>query len=425
MAIMRNASILFACTMAGNVANYCFQFAMGRALSMEEFGAMNALLSVVTSITLPTSAVMMVIAKYASTYKVAQAKAEIGSLYRLSLKNVGLFALATSATYLFLSRMIMDYLKIDGLLPVMILAIGIFGSFIMTVNLGMLQGLQRFYYLGAGIGLGGVLRLVLGIAFLVAGLKLNGALLATVLPTLFLFFITAAPLSSYLTVGGRGAVHENIMGYSVPVLIASLAFAFLTNIDLIMVKHYMEARQAGLYASASVLGKTMLYLPSSFALAVFPMVREADLLNGDSFKILDRALIATSLMCAAGIAMFALIPEVIVSILFGERFSEASGYLKYYGTAMAMMSVLSILISFNLARGRTSFVYSLIVGCVLTAGAITAFHSSIKEVVISIAAVFSALTAYNLLLAYRGRSGLYRQDIGGQAAVFSADKDEA
>ncbi|HXI10621.1 MAG TPA: hypothetical protein VNK06_07445, partial [Thermodesulfobacteriota bacterium] len=70
MAIVRNASILFVCTMAGNIANYCFQFIMGRHLSIEDFGTMNALLSVSTSITLPTGAVMIVIAKYASTYKV-------------------------------------------------------------------------------------------------------------------------------------------------------------------------------------------------------------------------------------------------------------------------------------------------------------------------------------------------------------------
>jgi O-antigen/teichoic acid export membrane protein len=88
MAIVRNASILFVCTMAGNMANYCFQFIMGRRLSIEDFGTMNALLSVSTSITLPTGAIMIVIAKYASTYRVMADPAGISSLYAMALKKV-------------------------------------------------------------------------------------------------------------------------------------------------------------------------------------------------------------------------------------------------------------------------------------------------------------------------------------------------
>lgn len=424
MAIVRNATILFACSMAGNAANYCFQFVMGRNLPLEDYGAMNALLSVATSITLPTSAVMMVIAKYASTYTVKNANAELGSLYTMSLKKVALAALLITAVFLLLSGVIGEYLKINSLTSVIVLSIGIFGSFIMTVNLGMLQGMQRYYYLGAGIGLGGVLRFILGVAFMILGFQLNGALLATVLPTLLIFAVTLYPLSGYMGKGARIA-HDNLLKYSVPVLLSSLAYAFLTNIDLIMVKHFLEAREAGLYASVAVLGKTLMYLPSSFALAVFPMVAEADLVNGDSFKILDRAILATFVLCAAGVAAFALYPEFIVSLLFGTRFAAAAPYLKYYGAAMSMMSVLSILISFNLARGKTSFVYSLAFGCLATAAAIELFHAEILEIVVSITAVFSALTLYNLVCAYRERHAYYKlkETEDFKAAVFSADRD--
>lgn len=409
MAIVRNASILFICTMAGNIANYCFQFMMGRSLSMEDFGTMNALLSVSTSITLPTGAIMIVIAKYASTYRVTADSAGISSLYALALKKVAVAAAFVTGSFLALSGLLGSYMRVNDLSTVLILAIGIFGSFMLTVNLGMLQGMQRFYCLGAGIGLGGVLRLALGAVLLAAGLKLNGALLATVFPATLIFTLTVPLLASHLERDCKGFRHDRVLKYSIPVLIASSAFAFLSNIDLIMAKHYLTARDAGLYASAAILGKTMLYLPSSFALAVFPMVSEADMLNGDSFRILDRALLCTIGICAAGALSFTVFPEFIMGVLFGARFAEASAYLKYYGAAMASLAVLSILISFNLARGKTGFIYSLVAGSALTVTGIMLYHAGIYEVMVSIAVVFTAIAAVNLWLVYRERRFFYRE----------------
>lgn len=409
MAIVRNASILFVCTMAGNIANYCFQFIMGRRLSIEDFGTMNALLSVSTSITLPTGAIMIVIAKYASTYRVMNDPAGISSLYAMALKKVTVAAALVTGAFIVVSGLLGSYMRVEDISTVLILAIGIFGSFMLTVNLGMLQGMQRFYYLGAGIGLGGVLRLALGASLLVLGYKLNGALLATVLPAALIFVLTVPALSSHLTGGVKSFRHDSLLNYSIPVLIASSAFAFLSNVDLIMVKHYLAPREAGLYASVAVLGKTMLYLPSSFALAVFPMVSEADMLDGDSFKILDKALLCTAAICAAGLAAFTLYPDLIMTILFGSRFAGASGFLKYYGAAMASLAVLSIVISFNLARGKTGFIYSLACGCALTAASISVFHAGIQEVMVAIALVFTALSAFNLWLVYMERRVFYRK----------------
>lgn len=427
MTIVRNASILFIATMAGNVANYSFQFIMGRSLSVEDYGAMNALLSVSTTITLPASAIMMVMAKYASVYSATGRDGGLSSLYRGSLTRVALLAVAVTGLFLLLAPVIRGYLRIADLVPVLLLSVGILGSFLMTVNLGIIQGVQRFYWLGAGIGLGGVLRLAIGVIFVYIGAGLDGAILATVMPALFIFLITLLPLYSLLGGMDGGFTHDNILKYSVPVFVASSAIAFLSNVDLVMAKHYLDPIDAGLYASVAVLGKTMLYIPSSFALALFPMVSSSDLANGDSFRILDKALVCTALMGVAGLAVFALFPDVLISLLFGQRFAGAEVYLKYYAFAMTLMSLLSILISFNLARGRTQFVYSLGAGCIMTVAAIWFFHANILEVVLSLTAVFFVVTVYNLAQSYRERHAFYRAFVDepykAGAAAFDADRD--
>lgn len=427
MTIVRNASILFIATMAGNVANYSFQFIMGRSLSVEDYGAMNALLSVSTTITLPASAIMMVMAKYASVYAATGRDGGLSSLYRGSLTRVSMLAVAVTGLFLILAPAIRDYLHISDLIPVILLSVGILGSFLMTVNLGIMQGVQRFYWLGAGIGLGGVLRLAAGVLLVYLGAGLDGAILATVLPAIFIFLITLVPLYNHLGGTDRGFSHDNILRYSVPVFISSGAIAFFSNVDLVMAKHYLDPVDAGLYASVAVLGKTMLYIPSSFALALFPMVSSADLANGDSFRILDKALICTALIGIAGLAVFALFPDLVIGLLFGQRFVGAESYLKYYAFAMTLMSVLSILISFNLARGSTQFVYSLAAGCVMTVAAIWLFHANILEVVLSLTAVFFMVTVYNLIQSYRERHAFYLaygdEQYKAPTAAFDADRD--
>ncbi len=408
MEIVKNGSILFVCTMAGNLANYSFQFLMGRTLSIEDFGAMNALLSVMMSLTLPTGAIMFVIAKYASTYVARGEKEKIGSLYRKALGGTSMLAFAITLVFVISSGLLGGYLRIDDRVSVLILAAGIFGAFVLTVNLGLLQGMQRFYYLGAGLGLGGVLRLALGAAFVLIGFGLRGALAASALPALILFVVTMLPVYRYLGNGGGKEEHENILGYSVPVFLSTAVFAFLSNIDLVMVRHFFDPVDAGLYSSVVILGRTLLYLPSAFALAMFPMVSEQDALNGDYFRILDRALLCTLALCAAGLLVFALLPGPIIKTLFGARFAGASAYLMYYGLAMTFMALVSILMSFNLARHRTAFIYSMAAGAVMLVILINVFHSSINEVIGVMVSVFMFIALFNLLQVYRERQVFYR-----------------
>lgn len=423
MALIRNASILFVCTMIGNVSNYCFQFVMGRNLSVEDYGTMNALLSLLSGITLPASAVMLVIARYSAVYSAEGEVSGLCALYRGSLRNVLITALLASGVFIASSPWIEGYMKIGSVSTVLMLAIGIFGAFALTVNLGMLQGMQKFLMLGSGIGLGGVLRLFLGIAFLLFGLRLNGAVLASALPAVLVFALTIAPLSGFLKRTAGSFRFEGMFSYSVPVIVSSVAFAFLSNVDLIMVKHYMSPYDAGLYASAAVLGKTLLYLPSSFALAVFPMVSEAEMRNGDPDGIFDKALASTALICAAGVILFAVMPEALLSFLFGQRFLPAAGLLKYYGAAMSAMAILSVTISYNLARRRTGFIYPLIAGCALMPVSIAVFHTGLFEVMFLVTLVLTATASLSVLQVYRNRHGMKRVSGLTRCASVEADMD--
>lgn len=404
MTLIRSGAIIFLASMIGNISNYLFQFYMGRRLSLEDYGALNAVFSIMVIVSIPTVTIMLVVAKYVSTFRAKGENGRIASLYRNSLVKMLLLGMVFFTPFLLFNSQITRYLKLDNGWPVIVIGIGLFFSFIVTSNLGMLQGLQKFYYFGAGIGLLGFFKLFFGVVFVIFGFGLNGAVASVPVSFICVIVLTAIPLLPYIK--EKESVERQtreILSYSIPVLAASIAFAILTNIDLILVKHIFPPETAGLYSSLSVLGKTILYLPSAFVLALFPIVSESHSLNQDTYRILGKGLVYTAFISIAGVLVFTFFPELILKIMFGNKFLTIAPLLKYYGLAMMFMALINILMNFNLARNRTGFLYSLGGGCLLLVLSIHLFHGSLLSVIMAVITLGFLLTGANFWMAYRDR----------------------
>lgn len=410
MSLLKNGTVLFLASMAGNFCNYLFQFFMSRNLELTDYGALNAALSITSILGIPTGTVMLVVARYASTFNATGEGARVARLYRSSLLFTLVAGLILFSALAFASGPLAGYLQLESGVPIIIAGAGLVLSFTMTVNMGMLQGLQRFWHFGAGIWVGAASKLAMGVVFVFLGFGLNGAVAATALPGLFVIAMTFLPLAAILRQrpGGK-RVTLDIASYSVPVLISSLAFTAMLNIDMLTVKHWASPEEAGLYSAAAVLGKTILYLPAAFVLALFPMLTDSHARNRDMHGVLGRGLLVTFAVSLAGVLVLVLFPELSITVLFGARFSEAAPLLKYYGLAMMSMAVVSVLISYNLARGKTAFIYSLLAGAAAHAFLLNLFQGSLITTAVILAAVNIAVAAYNLisvLRELRAESGL-------------------
>ncbi|MBW7957641.1 MAG: oligosaccharide flippase family protein [Deltaproteobacteria bacterium] len=404
MSLLKNGSVLFLTSMAGNFCNYLFQFFMSRNLELTDYGALNAALSITSILGIPAGTVMVVVARYASTFNAMGEGARVSRLYRNSL----LFTLGAGiVVFLLLSAAsgpLAAYLQLQNGIPIIIAGFGLVVSFTMTVNMGMLQGLQKFWHFGAGIWAGAASKLAMGVAFVFLGFGLNGAVAAAAFPGLFVIAMTFLPLASVLRQRPGGErVTLDIASYSVPVLISSLAFTAMLNIDLLTVKHWASPEDAGLYSAAAVLGKTILYLPAAFVMALFPMLTDSHARKRDMRSVLDRGLLVTFAVSMAGVLVLAVIPEFSITLLFGAKFAGAAPLLKYYGIAMMSLAMVSVLVSYNLARGKSSFIYSLLAGGAAHALLLNVFKGSLVVTVIILAAVNMLVAAYNLIMVLRER----------------------
>ena len=402
--LLKGSLTLFVGNLVGSGCNYLFQFFMSRHLSVADFGAMNSLLSLLMVTGVPAMSILLVSAKYVSNFKAA---AEVGKIRLFQRKVLRKLASCGSGLLLLMllsSPWVAAYLKIDSYTPVIIVFMLIFFSFLIPVNLGIVQGLQRFLTLGFLGGFSGFSRLLFGILLIVLGFSLNGAMTAILLSSLTLFlmpfyFLRDIPASDP-GVDDLGIGVKRIIGYSTPVVLSSLGIMALTNMDLILVKHYFPAEQAGVYASVAVLGRTVFYFPGVIVMAMFPIVSESYALSKNPSHLLKKALGVTILLAGLGLIVLFIVPDLMLSFLFGKTFSQGAPLLRMFSIAMFFVALTNILANFHLAVERRWFLSYLLLGCTIEVILIAFFHQrliSVLVILVMIAFSVCALLMYETL----------------------------
>ena len=223
--------------------------------------------------------------------------------------------------------------------------------------------------------------------------RLNGALLATLFSAAVVWGISLVPLREFIR-GGRDGHEANLsLGAWAPVIGALFCFAFLTNVDLILVKHYFRAERAGMYAAASVLGKALLFFPTSVALVLFPLVPRSS--ERISRHTVGRALILAGGGLGLGAALLLLFPEFLLRAIFGPMYSDAADVLRWFGIAVPPYGLTYVVVHYHLARWRYKFLYPMALACASEVALIGTFHGDILQVVRAFAGV-----GYGLLLAF-------------------------
>lgn len=421
--LARAGAFLFAATLVGNVCNYLFQFTMSRALPAGDFGALNAVLAVATILLTPASVVMMAVSRSVAERKARGEAETVGPFTVGVLRWALLFAAAAAAMMAVASPWIAGYLVLSDPWPVLLAGLIVGVGLIVPVNLGVFQGLQSFAAFGILLGLSGVLRLAAGIVLVSIGAGLLGALGASVVSSALILAGSLALLASRLRNSGAARTKAPPLPAGrlrsvVPVAAGMLLFSILTNLDMILVKHFFGPEEAGRYAGAAILGRALLYLPTAIAMALYPMVAEAETLQGDSRVILRRGLRLTAFLTAAALVPYVLFPDLLLRILLGPAFVSAAPLVRLFGLAMAPFTLVFVLLNFQLARRRAAFLVPFVLACLVEFGLITLFfHQRMEHVLMVVAGVGAVLLSWALVGTAAGDRPEFSERLGADEGV--------
>lgn len=376
-----HGSIMAAFVLVGGLFNYLYQLAMGRMLAPAEYGTLISLLSLFLIISVFSQTIQTSITKFTSRFRVDNRLGRINYLWKYSLRRTFLLGVILFLALFLLSPLISGFLNIDNSWYWIIFASSFILSFALAASWGILQGLQRFSPLGISTALVSLLRLGLGIILVYLGLGLYGGLLCLPLAILVAMVLSLSFLKDLAKVGNETVKVDGLFSYAGPALLALTAFAVLTNIDVVLVKHFLSPENAGNYSAISVLGKIVLVAPMGVAVAMFPKTSELFESGGSHRPVMMKAMLLTVVIGGGVLIVYWLFPDFIIDRLFAGKYPLATPYLSKYGLAMAFWAISFLLLNYSLSLNRTKVAYPLLGAMVLQLGLISLFHSSIAQVV--------------------------------------------
>jgi len=402
-ALFRGGSVMTIAGVLGGIFGYVYQILMGRMLSPGEYALLSALMALLMFNGSPLSALTMAVARHVSSLQAKDEKRELWKFFLRSNKIVLVLLLMLSPFFYIFSDLLGNYLKTQSMLPVYLFGLIIPTGALLAVVIGFLQGLKCFVFIGIVGVIGVMLKIVFSGTFVFLEYSVSGAVLGIFLSSLIVliccFWLTALKIYSRNSdVEEKFSVSFSIKSFY-PVLLASIAFTAMTQLDMVIVNNLFDPETAGNYAAASVLGKAILYLPGGLVFALFPLVAENLARKESSANLLFQAVFATSCFCGFAAIFYFFFSGWLIHILYGERYSGAAELLRWYGLAIFPMALVMVAEHFLIAQGRVLFTWLFFAMAPLQILAILTWHQEVWMLlfIIGSSGALMALIGYSLI----------------------------
>lgn len=384
---LQQSAVLMAAGLSGNVLQYVFHFISSRMLGPAEYGIFAALLAFSTMLLVPAGIAQTVLTQYVSGFFARGETHKISALFSDGLVKLSIAGGVGFALVVLASPVIAGFLNIASTGPVVAMASLVFFAGPFTAIVGSLQGLQRFYLVAAQLLFGPGFRLVAGVVLMAVGWGASGALGATTVSNLIVVAFGLVYVRNLWSSarGGHGLTMSAVSQYGGIVLIGTLAFTVLTNIDLVIVKHYFAPLEAGYYSAASVLGKIILFVPGTISTLMFPKTSYRFALGQSASDLARLCLAAAALLSAAFAAALMLFPDLAVGVLFGSGYENSIPLVGLYGITMGLYALVQLLLAYYISQEEARFTWLLVAVAALLTGFLTVVHGDLVQVIAALA----------------------------------------
>jgi O-antigen/teichoic acid export membrane protein len=264
-------------------------------------------------------------------------------------------------------------------------------SFLQSVLTGLMRGLQKFKEYSILMLIGPIGKLILGVGLVILGFGVTGAISGLVFSGLVVSFASFFFLRKLLEYSPIKVEKTQIIKYSFPVLLSGVCLILMTNIDVILVKYFFSSYDTGIYVAASTLVKVILFTSGALVTVMFPKVSDMHEKRMNGQKILRNTIVYTLLFSMFVIVSFWMAPQYITTTVFGKAFEATSEILLPFAVAIMLISLVTIIVNYDLAIKRTIFTYPLLIATAGEIFLIYFFHASLMEIITILIAVNTLL----------------------------------
>lgn len=378
--LFKNSVIVLIGAMAANVLSYAYHLVMGRVLGPSGYGELSALLSLLYIFTVPLLVAQTVLVKFVSGFK---AHGDVGQAKSLFLKTTKLFVVASIIGFpivLIFGPWITSFLHLSSPILFVLLYVLLVVSLLSVATGSMISGYQKFVWVSVMGALAILMKLLASIPLV--GWGVPGMMLAAVIASVLVYGLYFIPIRFLLSVKAKPTrlSRRDAFGFAVPTLLIQLGITSLYSTDIILVRHFFNAHDAGLYAALAILGKIIFYASSAVAMVLFPVLSER-FAKGDSTKKLVFGSVGAVSMVSLGLTLvYFLFPDQIVRLLFGNAYAGAGALLGMFGIFIALFSIGNIVSLACLAVGKTGVWVVPFLCAILQIVGIVLFHTSVGSI---------------------------------------------
>ena len=373
-----------------NLATYAYTMVAARALGPQPYGAFAAVMNLLLVVSVASLALQATAAR-----RIAAEPAHVAQIERAILRVTYRTSLGLGVVLVALAPVIDTALRLGSLATAALVGVAAVPITIMGGQAGILQGERRWRPLAVVYVAAGVPRLVIGTALIAWRpdelLAVLGVALGALAPVIVGVVTLRGPRPDADVAAHHGAM--SMLVESLRNSQALLAFFALSNVDLLVARNVLSARDAGLYAAGLILTKAVLFLPQFVVVTAFPSMTAVHE---------RRRAFRQSVGLVAGLGLAAvlgswLLAPVVLEFVGGDAYAPIGSLLWLFAVLGTVLALLQLVVYSVLARQGTWSTYLIWVGVVaLVAGCSTA--DSVSSLLTTVTVIDGALLAALMLV---------------------------
>jgi O-antigen/teichoic acid export membrane protein len=376
--VKRDGTILFISNLLVNAGNYGINLLLGRWLGPTEFSEVTLLVTLLLMLSFWALAFQLTSTKYLTEYIADDKRIELFNFLTWIKKLAIWVGVGLAILLIGLSIIWKDFFQMRSASIFVIFGVGMPFYLLMSVNRGILQGQTNYRKLAVTFQVEMWTRLILSIILVKMGYGVIGVAWGLTLSIFVCWVVSSPTLEKFAKIPFD---NKKVINFFLVVLLYECSQILINNSDTVLVKHFFKPTDAGLYAALALIGRIVYFGTWTVVTMLFPLVIKLEKEGKNHTKYFFGGLCIVGGIATIIIVACYIMPELMVNILFGEKYISIAPLLWLYALATALFALVNVFVYYNMSLDRRLPIWFTIMGGILQILLIYAFHSSFQQVI--------------------------------------------
>lgn len=368
----------------GNILNLVFNTYLGRTIDLSYYSLVSLINSFIYFLVIPfgslNSSVNFRTAFLGGRYGVHAANLFWRKTRMTAFKLSLILITVWIASVPFLAK----FFNTPSVIPYFVFAPLLITSFLAAVDKGFLSGKHLFGTLAVLTGLDPLLKFIF--AFTLVNLNREDLIYASIPTATFMtffvgwFFARRVAKQDTKPVLSSASMYFPKKFYAASFISGLSTMTFL-SLDIMLATHFLPAREAGIYALISLVGKMVYFMSGLSSQFILPIVSRKEGLKENTSRTLHYILGATIGLTSTAFIGFGVLGIYTLPIIFGGRAEEILPYTLLFSFAMLCFSVSRVFVTYYLVKKIYSFSVAAFSLAIFQVVLMELRHASIADIV--------------------------------------------